>query len=243
MYSLAAQDGLDLLVFALRTHVDVEVPLCASCGRRKTRGRVAWFAAILGIFFAACGVVPLVEALFPGAGPEVAGVGMAVLLPAGLGGRWWARNLEDRLYHRWFCPAWIVAFDKTTMIARVGFRDARTRRDVGVLSGVLEAGEGLGEAGYREHAAPVPAPFSPPARPLPLPWWSSVLLGLGAMGGGPAESLGLLGRRSGSLRTLNDLLDWLGGRAAVFVFWVAVGLAFVALGLVLRRAQKLDRRE
>ena len=89
---------------------------------------------------------------------------MIALLPGCNAVLWWARNREDRLYHRWFSPAWVVSFDTTSGIARIGLHDARTRREVGVLSGVLDASEGAGEAGYREHAAPVPAPFSPPAR-------------------------------------------------------------------------------
>jgi hypothetical protein len=243
-YTLELRGGLDLLVFAMQTCVDLEVPLCTRCGRRNTWRRAGWVAATLVVVVAVCSVVPILQMLFPEAHGVIAFVGAAVLFPGSFAALWWARNREDWLYHQWFSPIWVVAFDRTSMSARLGFHDASTWRDVGVLSGVLPPSEGAEESGYRDHAAPIPAPFAP-AEP-PLAWWPPVLLGLGVIAGGVADFLGLLGphrRSSGLTQVLNDLLDALVGPTGALVLWLVVGLVFVALGFLLRRVQKTGHGE
>jgi hypothetical protein len=220
-YTLEATAGLDVLLFALRTCVPVEVPLCAPCGRHKTWGRVGWFALILGSLLAPWGAVIGLHAIL---GDMAVAIFGAVLLPGTIGVLWWARNREDRLYHRWFSPAWIVAFDRTSCLAQLGLREARTRQEVGVLSGVLDASEFAGRPGYREHGGPVPAAFSsssPPARPIP--WWAVLVFGLVTMG--------------------TSVLDYAmeGQSAAGLALWLAVGLAFAWFGIVLRRAERATK--
>jgi hypothetical protein len=221
-YTLEALAGLDVLLFAYRTRIPVEVPLCAPCARRKTWGRVGWFALILVGLFAPLSTVAALRDILGDMGLALAGV---VVLPATLAIAWWARNREDRLYHRWFSPAWIVTFDPSSGIARLGLRDARTRQEVGVLSGVLDPSEVASPAGYREHGGPEPVPFASPAAAAStpgwaIPGWAIILAGLGIMGMSVFEyveqSQGVLG----------------------LVAKLVGGLLVAGLGLAIRRGQR-----
>jgi hypothetical protein len=216
-YTLEAKAGLDVILFALRHSVPVDVPLCAACGRHKTWGRVGWFALILGGLVGACGAVVPLRAI--GGEMALAIVGGIVLLPGTFGTLWWARNREDRLYHRWFSPAWIVAFDPSSYVARLGLRDARTRQEVGVLSGVLDASEAPGQIGYRKHGGPVAVAFSSPP-PRPIPGWAVVAFGLVTMG----------------VSVLRYVVESQG--AGSMVLGLVGGLAIAGFGLLVRRGQR-----
>jgi hypothetical protein len=216
-YTLEAKDMVDYLVVAHGVCEEIKVPLCARCDRRKTWGRIGWFTLIVGAIVAACGVVAGFTSALDD--PDVARVGLVAIMPFSLGVLWWGRNREDRVYHRWFSPVWVIAFDKASVVARLGFREARTRREVGVLSGVLDAGELAGQVGYRAHA-PLPVPYEPRGRPFP--WWGFLVLGIGTIGAGVGKYL-----EPGYLVL----------KIAALVLGIVVGLAFIAIGVRLRLAR------
>jgi hypothetical protein len=237
-YTLEAK-SLHIPFIAQASSADVEVPLCTACDRRKTGGRVGWFVSILlGVLVTCACVAPVCEdALHM---PILVPFAAAILVPSLLGVLWWTMNREDRLYHRWFSPVWVVDFDKASYIARLAFKDPRTRREVGVLSGVLHRSEDAGEVGYREHSGPLPVPFTAP--PRSFPFWVLVPVGLLCMGAAIVQYEELAEmentRHSAHLHTLVALLYEVGGKTTVLAVLVTVSLIVVVAGIVLTSTSK-----
>jgi hypothetical protein len=231
-YTLTADAGFDVLVFAVKKPIPMQVPLCEPCSRRQTLGRVAWVVSVVAGIFAFFVAIIYASVAAREAGAPLPPSAVAASFLAGFGALWWLRNREDRLYHRLFSPVWLVSFRSVAApggrerVARLGFREERTAREVGVLSGVLDQSQLDVEGSYREHAAPVPPAFSPP--PEAARWWVGFLVGLALMAVGVWKYLALVeAERTGKSVSLHSLL-WLlyqvGGKGGVLGGCIALGL-------------------